>query len=123
MTFFNKPDLSLEEVKRILENHFSGGLYKKLTVADIQKEVENFFKISHTDLIGKKRTRNIIYARQIAIYLCRQMLDIAYSDIGKNFNRDHSTVMYSVTNIEEKMKENREICEEIETIKQIIREN
>ena len=72
--------------------------------------------------MGKKRTRNIIYARQIAIYLSRQMLDLPFNDIGKKFNRDHSTVMYSVTNVEEKMKENRELREELETLKQLIRE-
>lgn len=122
MTFFNQPNLNLDDVKKLLENHFSGGPSKKLNVADIQKEVENFYKVSHADLVGKRRTKNIIYARQIGIYLCRQMLDIPFNDIGKKFNRDHSTVMYSVTNIEEKMKENRELREEIETLKQLIRE-
>ena len=122
MTFFNQPDLTLDDVRKLLENHFSGGSSKRLTIADIQKEIENFFKVSHADLVGKKRTRNIIYARQIAIYLSRQMLDLPFNDIGKKFNRDHSTVMYSVTNVEEKMKESRELCEEIETLKQIIRE-
>ena len=122
MTFFNRPDLSLEDVRTLLENHFSGGPSKRLTIADIQKEVEAFFKVSHADLVGKKRTRNIIYARQIAIYLSRQMLDLPFNDIGKKFNRDHSTVMYSVTNVEEKMKESRELQEEIEALKQIIRE-
>ena len=78
--------------------------------------------MSHADLVGKKRTRNIIYARQIAIYLSRQMLDLPFNDIGKKFNRDHSTVMYSVTNVEEKMKESRELREELETLKQLIRE-
>lgn len=72
--------------------------------------------------MGKKRTRNIIYARQIAMYLSRQMLEMPFNDIGKKFNRDHSTVMYSVTNVEEKMKESRELQEEIEALKQIIRE-
>lgn len=122
MTFFNQPNLDLDDVRHLLENHFSGGPSKRLTVADIQKEVENFYKVSHADLIGKKRTRNIIYARQNAIYLCRQLLDLPFNDIGKKFNRDHSTVMYSVTNVEEKMKESRELREEIETLKQMIRE-
>jgi len=84
--------------------------------------VENFYKVSHADLVGKKRTRNIIYARQIAIYLCRQMLDLPFNDIGKKFNRDHSTVMYSVTNVEEKMKENRELREELEALRGLINE-
>ncbi len=122
ITFFNQPNLSLEEVRVLLENHFSGGSSRRLTIADIQKEVETFFKVSHADLVGKKRTRDIIYARQIAIYLCRQMLDLPFNDIGKKFNRDHSTVMYSVTNVEEKMKESHELREELETLKQIIRE-
>lgn len=122
MTFFNQPNLSLDDVRSLLENHFSGGPSKRLTIADIQKEVESFYKVSHADLVGKKRTRNIIYARQIAIYLSRQMLDLPFNDIGKKFNRDHSTVMYSVTNVEEKMKESRDIREELETLKQIIRE-
>ena len=122
MTFFNRPDISLDEVRALLENHFSGGPSKKLTVADIQKEVEGFYKVSHADLVGKKRNRNIIYARQIAMYLCRQLLDLPFNDIGKKFNRDHSTVMYSVSNVEEKMKENRELQEEIETLRQMIRE-
>lgn len=122
MTFFNQPNLSLDDVHSLLENHFSGGPSKRLTIADIQKEVETFYKVSHADLVGKKRTRNIIYARQIAIYLCRQMLDLPFNDIGKKFNRDHSTVMYSVTNVEEKMKENRELREELETLRQLIQE-
>lgn len=122
MTFLNQPDLDIDGVRALLENHFSGGPSKRLNVADIQKEVETFYKVSHADIVGKKRTRNIMHARQIAIYLCRQMLDLPFADIGKRFNRDHSTVMYSVTNVEEKMKENRELREEIEALSQIIRE-
>lgn len=50
------------------------------------------------------------------------MLDLPYNDIGKKFNRDHTTVMYSVTNVEKKMQESRELREELETLSQIIRE-
>ncbi|MGI6105252.1 MAG: chromosomal replication initiator protein DnaA [Raoultibacter sp.] len=123
MTFFNQPNLTLDEVRKLLENHFSGGTSKRLTISDIQKEVEAFYKISHAELTGKKRTQNITYARQIALYLCRQMLEIPYDSIGKSFGRDHSTVMYSVNNVEKKIKENREVKEEIETLMQIIRES
>lgn len=122
ITYSNQPDINIDDVRHLLENHFSGGPSKRLTIADIQKEVESFYKVSHADLVGKKRTRNIIYARQIAIYLCRQLLDVPFNDIGKKFNRDHSTVMYSVNNVEEKMKESRDLKEEVETLKQLIRE-
>lgn len=123
MTYFKQPHIELEDVRHLLENHFSGGLSKRLTVGDIQKEVEGFYKISHADLVGKKRNRNIMYARQVGIYLCRQLLDLPYNDIGKQFNRDHSTVMYSINCVEERMKENYDYREEVETIRQIVQEN
>ena len=123
MNAFGKQDITTEEVSRLLENHFSGGAMKKLTIPDIQKEVERYYDVSHADLIGQKRSRKIVYARQIAIYLSRHLLDLPYNYIAKNFgNRDHTTIMYSVTNVEEKMKENRELREEIENIKNRIKD-
>lgn len=123
MNAFNRSDMTIEEVSRLLENHFSGGAMKKLKIVDIQKEVELYYDVSHSDLIGQKRARKIVYARQIAIYLCRQMLDQPYNYIAKSFGgRDHTTIMYSVTNIEEKMKANREMREEIENIKKRLKD-
>ncbi len=120
--YTNQPNFTVADVRALLENHFSGGPSKRLTVEDIQKEAEQFFKISHTDIVGSKRARNITHARQVAIFLCRDLLDIPYEDIGKKFNRDHSTAMYSVRNIEEKMRENRVLREEVEALKQQIRD-
>ncbi|MDO5042831.1 MAG: chromosomal replication initiator protein DnaA [Slackia sp.] len=123
ITYFNNPDISLPDVRVLLENHFMSGATKRLDVASIQKEVERYYKISHADLVGKKRSRNIAYARQVAMYLCRQMLDIPYNDIGKRFDRDHSSVMYSVGQVEDKLTKSRELQEEIELIIKNIREN
>jgi len=116
-------ELSVEDVAELLEDHFSGGAMKKLTIADIQKQVEQYYDVTHADLVGQKRSRKIVYARQIAIYLSRQMLNQPYNYIAKSFGgRDHTTIMYSVTNVEEKLKENRELREELENIKRRIRE-
>jgi len=120
--FFNQPDMSVADVRVLLENHFSSGSARNLSVEDIQNEVCTFFKVSRSDMIGPKRARSIVYPRQIAIYLCRQLLDLPFNDIGKKFNRDHSTAMHSVTTVEEMMKKSREVQEEIEALKQIIRE-
>lgn len=122
MTYFNNPHITIGEVRMLLENHFSGGNSRNLTVEDIQKEVETFFKIKHSDLVGKSRTRNVAYARHIAIYLCRTLLDLPFGEVGKRFNRDHSTVMHSVATVENMMKNSREVQEELEALKQIIRE-
>ena len=123
MNAFGSETLTVDDVKHLLEDHFSGGAMKKLNIADIQKQVELYYDVPHSELIGQKRSRKIVYARQIAIYLSRQMLDLPYNYIAKSFGgRDHTTIMYSVTNVEEKLKENRELREEIENIKRKIKE-
>ncbi len=119
---FEEKETTLEDVRILLEDHFSGGPAKRLTVADIQKEAESFYKVTHSEITGNKRSRNIMHARQVAIYLSRKILDLPYGEIGKKFNRDHSTIMYSVTNIEEKMKGNRELREEVEALRKTILE-
>lgn len=120
MNIMKKPDISVDDVSNLLQDHFTGGSSKRLTAAQIQHETEQFYKVSHADLLGKKRSRNVTHARYIAIFLCRSMLDMPYNEIGKKFNRDHSTVMYSVNNIEMKLKENREMREELEAIKKML---
>jgi len=117
-----KNDITINEVSKLLADHFSGGAMKRLSISDIQKTVERYYNISHTELVGKKRSANITYARQIAIYLCRTMIDIPFSSIGSEFNRDHTTVMYSVNSVEEKIKESREVNEELEILRQMILE-
>lgn len=95
---------------------------RRPTVGNIQKVVERYYNISHAELVGKKRSANITAARQIAIYLCRTLIDIPFSSIGQEFNRDHSTVMYSIRVVEEKIKESREMNEELEILRQMILE-
>lgn len=119
----NNQPFTSDDVSRLLENHFSGGAMKKLSITDIQKQVEDYYDVSHSDLIGQKRVRKIAYARQIAIYLCRDMLDLPYNYIAQCFGgRDHTTIMYSVTSVEEKLKSNREMMEEIENIRRRIKD-
>ena len=120
MIYCDRSDISIDEVRELLANHFTGGMSRSLTVEDIQREVENFFKVSHSDMVGPKRSQSIVRPRQIAIYLCRQLLDLPYGDIGKKFNRDHSTAMHSATSIEERLKTDRDTQEEIEVLQKII---
>lgn len=122
MTVFQQTDLTVNDVRTLLENHFSGGASRNLSIEDIQKEVEAFYKVKHSEMVSKSRARSIAYPRQIAMYLCRQFLDMPFAAIGKKFDRDHSTVMHSVAQIEKMMQQNRDVQEEVENLKQIIRE-
>lgn len=113
-------DITLPEVERLLANHFSGGAMHRPTVGGIQKTVEEYYRISHADLVGKKRSANIAYARQIAIYLCRTLIDMPLSSIGTEFNRDHTTVMHSMKVVEDKIKKSGETNEELEILRRMI---
>lgn len=120
---FGDDALTLTTVRKLLENHFSGGAMRQLTVKAIQEVVEDYYKVKHDDLIGAKRSRDISYPRQIAIYLCREMLDIPFALVGESFGgRDHATIIYAVKSIEDRLEKSREVQEEIELIQKLIRE-
>ena len=120
-SLLSDPYLTIESVKQLLQNHFDDSAV--IGITDIQLAIEKFFKISHSDLVGKKRARNIAYPRQLGIFLCKDILgDTTYDEIGKAFGRDHSTAVYAVKEIEKKKKESRQTQEEIEALQKIISE-
>ena len=108
--------ITVDQVAKMLENHFSNDV-RRLSIADIQKEVETFYKVSHADLVGKGRKHDIAYARQVAMYLCREMMEETFDTIGKAFGgKDHSTVKYSVDLIAQKAQEDKGMRDEIDII-------
>lgn len=113
-------DTSVYELERKLENHFLTQT-NRITVDVILESVEEFFKIKAEDLFGKSRKKNVNHARQIAIYLIRQLLNEPYEAIGEIFNRNHTTIMYSNDQIELKLKEERDLAEEVEVIRKLIK--
>lgn len=117
-----RKTIDIEEVKLLLENHFSQMISRSVSIEDIQHEVEGYFKIKHSDMIGSVRDKEIVFARQIAMYLCKRMLDSTYNNIGKKFNRDHSTVLHSVQKIENMLLSNRDLQEQIESLEKSINE-
>lgn len=122
MNLSHQQTISITEVGTLLEDHFMGFSAKYLTVEDIQKQVVSYYKIKLSDLIGSSRAREVVFPRQIAMYLCRQFLDVPYESIGAKFNKDHSTVMHSVGKIENMLLENRNVQEEVEILKKMIKD-
>ncbi|MFT8705125.1 MAG: chromosomal replication initiator protein DnaA [Bifidobacterium sp.] len=77
---------------------------------DIITQVAQYFHLTFDDLVGRTRTKNIALARQIAMYLGREMTSMSLVDIGEVFGgRDHTTVMHAYTRISGEMQEKREI--------------
>lgn len=113
--------LSESQVKELLGNHFIGGGKKRITIEMIQAAVEDFYGVSHKDIVGRGRARSIVRPRQVAIYLCRDLSETTLSNIGKAFNRDHTTVLHSCELISNQIQEDRNLREELEAVREKIR--
>ena len=110
-------DLAIEALKDFI----SKGVGEKNDVHRIQKIVSEYFQISIDDIKSKKRSSNISFPRQIAMYLCRNMLGESFPKIGTEFGgKDHSTVMHSVEKIENEIKVNKDLANIIEKLKKDI---
>ncbi len=120
LNYSGQDTITVGEVASLLENHFSKGMSRNITIDNIQEVVQDYYKVKHSDLVGKSRSREVVFPRHVAIYLCRQLLDQPFNDIGKKFNRDHTTAMHSVSKVEEMLLKSRDVQEEIETLKKII---
>ena len=89
----------------------------------IQEIVAKYFNIDKKDLISTKKSNDIVYPRQIAMYLCRNVGQMSFPKIAEEFNKkDHTTVMHACNKIEKEIKENRETKLIVESVKKIILE-
>lgn len=114
-------ELTERRLVELLGNHFNGGGKRRITISMVQSAVEDFYGVSHRDLVGKKRERRIVHPRQVAIYLCRELSESTLKGIGQEFNRDHTTVMHSCDLINNQLQEDRNLREELEAIREKIR--
>ncbi|MCI8568687.1 MAG: chromosomal replication initiator protein DnaA [Bacilli bacterium] len=110
-------DLAIEALKDFI----SKGIGEKNDIHRIQKIVSEYFQISVEDIRSKKRSSNISFPRQIAMYLCRTLTSESFPKIGTEFGgKDHSTVMHSVEKIENEIKVNKDLANIIEKLKKDI---
>lgn len=110
-------DLAIDALKDFI----SKGMGEKNDIHRIQKIVSEYFQISVEDIRSKKRSSNISFPRQIAMYLCRAMTTESFPKIGIEFGgKDHSTVMHSVEKIENEIKVNKDLAKIIEKLKKDI---
>ena len=96
---------------------------RKIQLDEIIKCVSKHFNLRSADLTGARRIREIARPRQIAIYLAKKLTTRSLPDIGRAFNRDHTTVIHSVRRIEEMMLEDAEIVGDVEILERRLAEN
>ena len=95
---------------------------EKVISADyIQEVVAKYFNIPQKDIKSSKRSNDIAYPRQIAMYLCRDLANMPFTKIGEEFGkRDHTTVMHACSKIDSEIKSNNSTKAIVESVKNII---
>ena len=83
---------------------------QQVTIERIQELVSDRFSLSIEELCGDKRSQNIVYPRQVAMYLSRELTDSSLPKIGKQFGgRDHTTVIHATSKIARMIREDRDV--------------
>jgi len=109
------PDLR-KALSDILTNYQS----QSLSPHHIIESVANFYKVSIKDLVGKARQKELVWCRQVAIYLIRKELGTSYPAIAQEMGgRDHTTAMHAYTKVEQEVNTNEKAKQELESIKQL----
>ena len=115
-------NVDMDLAERILKE-YSGQKPRTYTVAQIKQCVSDYFDIYPDDLMSQKRTKEISYARQLCMYICRTLLDYSYPKIGQEFGRDHTTAMHSINKIEADLKVDLNVKNDLNDILKSLQDN
>jgi chromosomal replication initiator protein len=110
----NRTPVDMALVQTVLKDLITLDEDNVISPVDIINHTAEYFKLTVDDLYGSSRSQAVATARQIAMYLCREMTNLSLPKIGQLFgNRDHTTVMYANKKIAELMKERRSIYNQV----------
>ncbi len=113
--------LSIKDISKILFDIINPS--KKLTnLQTILEKASSYFGVSISEIMGKSRTKRIVYARRIVMFLTSKLTDLSLSDIGRKMgNKDHSTVSHAIRAITEKQKITPQLFDDIEGLETILK--
>jgi chromosomal replication initiator protein len=110
----NRQSVDLQLAEIVLKDLIPEAQGPQITAATIMGQTASYFGLSIDDLCGTSRSRVLATARQIAMYLCRELTDLSLPKIGQQFGgRDHTTVMYADRKIRSLMAERRSIYNQV----------
>lgn len=118
-----KTEVTPDFCHDLLGDYFGKQSQKIIDVGCVQKVVSEKFKIDMGDIQGKSRAKEIVIARQIAMYLSRELTEMSLSGIGSNFGgKDHTTIMHACKKIEGKLSEDTDFALLIEELMHVIKD-
>jgi chromosomal replication initiator protein len=102
--------MSVDLAQDVLRDVFPQGEAAQVSIERIQDEVSERFGLTKDELIGDRRSQNIVYPRQVAMYLSRELTDSSLPRIGRHFGgRDHTTVIHATSKIARLIREDRSV--------------
>lgn len=117
-------EITLELSEEALKDILAGKINKEITIDLIKEKVSSYYNIKISDFNLKKRTREIAFPRQIAMYLSRELTDLSLPKIGESFGgKDHTTVMHAHDKIQSDIKKNKDLKDKIDNIINDIKNN
>ena len=112
-------EIDFNLVKTVVRERLGNGAPIDISATDIVKRVAEATKIDEKDIVSSSRRRPIAEARQISIYLCREIMGTSLMAIGMHFGgRDHTTILHACRNIEKKIKTDKRISYLVRSLQQ-----
>ncbi|MFM8611421.1 MAG: chromosomal replication initiator protein DnaA [Actinomycetota bacterium] len=117
----NGEPLTVELVRDVLQNQYPEDA-RPVTVEGVQRVVAEYFSLTVEDLRSERRTQTVVFPRQVAMYLSRELTDLSLPQIGRSFGgRDHTTIHYGHDKIARRMKEDRSLYNLVQELTSTIR--
>ncbi len=113
------PELVASALEGVVQNQ-----KETVTVDKVLRCISDYFRISRGDLVGGRRTKELVYPRQLAMYLLRHQLQLSFPRIGSALGgKDHTTIMHGCTKIEKDLARNPTLQEDLSLIKELLQPN
>ena len=118
----NEP-ISVALAERTLADLVRARETRRVRIEDILRIVSRHYKVPRNELLSSRRSRDVVRPRQIAMYLAKSLTSRSLPEIGRRFGgRDHTTVLHSVRKVEQMMKDDADLTQEIELLKRMLEE-
>jgi chromosomal replication initiator protein len=115
--------ITLEVAQQQLKDVFASPKQTNMSIDIIQRVIADHFKLTPNDLKGKKKTQNIVFPRQLAIFISHEITEFSTTEIGQAFGgRDHTTAMHSINKIKERIQADPTLDSTIQTLIRAIKE-
>jgi chromosomal replication initiator protein len=112
--------ITVDMAKNILRD-LLGSKRKVITAEDIQEAVASRFHVKISDLKSKRRTKTLVYPRQIAMFLCRDLTDASFPEIGRDFGgKDHTTIIHACKQMKKFQETDATLRSTLESLKEEI---